>query len=220
VECARQGNWGLQVPTNGLNGLQVAELRHRLFGNFQLLQALISIRLRSVRDPESRRHLNWLTDVMAALALINRRLSATGVSDFGGYLIESVGFWRRVCAGREIGFALDAAAVPLPEAIASSLALIVHELMANAVEHAFPENRSGRIDITLSEAYGVLELTVRDNGVGRTLDVREGAEGIGLVRGLVEHLGGTFEETHDNGVTVTVRVPLVAAAARPPRKKH
>lgn len=203
----------------GLNGLELEELRHRLVGNFQLLQALISIRLRSVDDPESRRHLAWLTDVVAALALINRRLSTTGVSDFGAYLIESVGFWRRVCDGRDIGFVLNAQTLSLPEKTASSLALIVHELVANVVEHAFPHGGGGRITLTLSESNGVLELVVADNGVGRAVEALDGREGLSLVRGLTEHLGGEIEFSLRGGVGVTVRVPMDPSATPKPNPK-
>jgi len=190
------------------NGLELAELRHRLLNNFQLLQALIGIRLRSVEDPESRRHLAWLTDVIAALALLNRRLGS-GTSDFGAYLNEAAGFWERIAAGREIAFQLDSSAVTVPERMSSSLALIVHELVANAVEHAFPDNRPGRIAITLRNAYGVLELVVRDDGHGGAREKDE-TEGLALVRGLAEYLGGTLQLETDGGLVATVRVPLDA----------
>ena len=205
---------------NGLNGLELAELRHRLFGNFQLLQALIAIRLRGVKDPESRRHLNWLTDVVAALALINRRLAASDSSDFSAYLIETISFWRRVCAGREIGFVFEASPVILPDRFASSLALIAHELIANAVEHAFPDARPGRSSVTLVEKNSVLELAVADNGAGRSLDTREDSEGLGLVQGLTEHLGGTFESAVADGVTITVRVPLGGSRLKARPRAH
>ncbi|HYF23398.1 MAG TPA: sensor histidine kinase [Caulobacteraceae bacterium] len=197
------------------NGLELAELRHRLLNNFQLLQALIGIRLRSVEDPESRRHLTWLTDVIAALALLNRRLGS-GTSDFGAYLREAAGFWERIAAGREIAFQLDAAAVTVPERMSSSLALIVHELVANAVEHAFPDNKPGGIAITLRDAYGVLELTVRDDGQGGAR-LKDETEGLALVRGLADYLGGTLQLENDAGLIATVRVPLDAPKAA---RKH
>lgn len=204
----------------GLNGLELAELRHRLFGNFQLLQALIAIRLRGVKDPESRRHLNWLTDVVAALALINRRLTATENADFSAYLIETISFWRRVCAGREIGFVFEASPVVLPDRFASSLALVTHELIANAVEHAFPENTPGRISVTLAEHYGVLELIVADNGAGKSVGPREESEGLTLVQGLTEHMGGTFETAVSRGVTITIRVPLNGSRGKAKPRAH
>ena len=199
------------------SGLHLAELRRRILGNFELLQALVSIRLRGVEDPESRRHLNWLSDVVAALTLINRRLAASGMSDVGGYLIESVGFWRRVCEGREISFALDSSLIEIPEELASVLALVLHELVAEAVANAFPDGRRGRIAISLSATYGVLELIVSDDGVAG--DRAEATEGLALARGLAEHLGGAFERRRENGVTTVVRAPIdpTAAVARPER---
>lgn len=202
----------------GTNGLHLAELRRRLLGNFDLLQALISIRLRGVEDPESRRHLNWLSDVVAALTLINRRLAATGMSDFGAYLIESVGFWRRVCEGREIGFTLDSTTVELPEELGSVLAMIVHELVADSVAHAFPDGRRGRISMSLAVTYGVLELVVADDGVSDRR--QETAEGLVLARGLAEHLGGTFERRRGEGVTTVVRAPIGAASAPADGQPH
>lgn len=204
-----------------LNGLQTAELRHRLFSNLQLLQALLAIRLRSVRDPESQRHLQWLTDVVTALALINRRLDDRGLSDFGGYLIESVGFWRRVCAGRDIGFSLEADPVALPERLASSLALIVHELIANSVEHAFTDGRPGRVALSLSARDGWLTLVVADDGRGSELGLDQPeAQGMELVRGLAEHLGGEYRTLTDNGFEVTVRVPLEGDVRRRRKPGH
>jgi two-component sensor histidine kinase len=204
----------------GPMSLELDELRHRLLGNFQLLQALISIRLRDVDDPESRRHLNWLNDVVASLALLNRRLAATGLADFPAYLIECVGFWRRVCTGREIGFSLEATQVATSETLSSSLALIVHELIANAVEHAFPDGRGGRIAVTLSTDKGFLTLSVSDNGSARVVQDVEGAQGLKLARGLAEHLGGSFELRADRGMTVTVRVPLNDKTPDAGRRAH
>ena len=43
-------------------GEGIVELQRRLLGGYQLLQTLVGIRLRSVTDPQSVRHLNWLSD--------------------------------------------------------------------------------------------------------------------------------------------------------------
>ena len=52
---------------------RIVELQRRLLGGYQLLQTLVGIRLRAVEDPESVRHLTWLSDVTAAMQLISRR---------------------------------------------------------------------------------------------------------------------------------------------------
>src|ERR1700761_2162212 len=138
-------------PSAQIESLLISELRHRLANSFQLLQAVIRIRLRSAADPESRRHLSWLLDVVTALGMLQQRISLSGPTDFGAYLIEAASYWRRVCDGRPIGIALDVNAVLVSETQASTLALIAHELISNAIEHAFPHGRAGSISLSFSE---------------------------------------------------------------------
>ncbi len=187
---------------------RIAELERRVLGGYQLLQALVGIRLRSVQDPESRRHLTWLSDVVAAMGLINRRIIESGSVDFGGYLEDAAGFWRRNCANRGVRIELRAASADLPESHAVPMAIIVHELMSNAVRHAFPEGHRGSIALAWSRAVDGVSLVVRDSGVG-SADLIKG-DGLALVEGLVAHLGGAMviETAADAGVGVRVRLPI------------
>src|ERR1700744_1489095 len=98
-----------------IKSLLISELRHRLANSFQLLQAVIRIRLRSAADPESRRHLSWLLDVVTALGMLQQRIGLTGPTDFGAYLIEAASYWRRVCEDRSISLILNVAAVQVSE---------------------------------------------------------------------------------------------------------
>ncbi|WGM31006.1 sensor histidine kinase [Brevundimonas sp. NIBR11] len=188
--------------------VRIAELERRLLGGYQLLQALVGIRLRSVQDPESRRHLTWLSDVVAAMGLINRRIVESGSVDFAAYLDDAAGFWRRNCEGRGVRIDLRAASAALPETHAVPLAIIVHELMSNAVRHAFPDDRRGSIAIAYSRASDGVSLVVRDSGVGSD-DLVKG-DGLALVEGLVAHLGGAMvvEAATGNGVGIRVHLPI------------
>jgi two-component sensor histidine kinase len=187
---------------------RIAELERRVSGGYQLLQALVGIRLRSVQDPESRRHLTWLSDVVAAMGLINRRVVDSGSVDFASYLDDAVGFWRRNVEGRGVRIDLRATPAALPETHAVPLAIIVHELMSNAVRHAFPEDRRGAIAIAYSRASDGVSLVVRDSGVGAKAPIQ--GDGLALVEGLVAHLGGAMvvETAPDGGVGVRVRLPI------------
>ncbi|MGV3578396.1 sensor histidine kinase [Brevundimonas sp.] len=187
---------------------RIAELERRVLGGYQLLQALVGIRLRSVQDPESRRHLTWLSDVVAAMGLINRRIVESGSVDFAAYLEDAAGFWRRNCEGRGIRIDLRAGSGDLPESHAVPLAIIVHELMSNAVRHAFPDDRRGSIAIACSRASDGISLVVRDSGIGSD-DLIKG-DGLALVEGLVAHLGGALviETAADAGVGIRVRLPI------------
>lgn len=193
---------------------RIVELQRRLLGGYQLLQTLVGIRLRSVRDPESRRHLTWLSDVTAAMELLSRRMTADGPLDFAGYLDDVAAFWTRVCESRPVKLDVRGQTTLLPDSHLMPLAIITHELIANACRHAFPDGRRGSVAVAFSRAVGGVSLVVRDSGIGA--DVLEEGEGLALVRGLVEHLGGsmTVETAAGRGVGVRIRLPLEASVSQ------
>ncbi len=190
--------------------IRIADLERRLSGSYQMLQALVGIRLRSVSDPESRRHLTWLSDVVAAVGLVHRRMAAGGPMDFAGYLDDAAAFWRRACEERPIRIDVRSSQTPLPETHAVPLAIILHELMSNAVRHAFPHEERGSIAVAYSRASEGVSLVIRDSGVG-AMEIRKG-DGLALVEGLVAHLGGAvvIETAPGAGVGVRIRLPIRA----------
>jgi len=189
--------------------LLIAELRHRLANTFQLLQAIIHIRLRRVDDPESQRHLAWLLDVVTALGMLQQRVGVAGPTDFGAYLGEAASYWRRVCESASIRITLDVDPIQVGETEAATLALIAHELISNAIEHAFPGEQAGTILVRFKRGPdGGRELIVKDDGRGLPeVDRDDRGQGLGLVRGLAEHLGGRVKLENADGVTVRVQVP-------------
>ena len=192
-----------------VENLLLSELRHRLANSFQLLQAVIQIRLRSAADPESGRHLAWLLDVVTALGMLQQRVGLSGPTDFGAYLIEATSYWRRVCDGRPIEIVVEVEKVQVSEVQASTLALIAHELISNAIEHAFPHGRGGVIQVGFRRRPdGARELVVRDDGEGlRAKSGEEAGQGLELVRGLAAHLGGAVGLEGGGGLCVRVVCP-------------
>jgi two-component sensor histidine kinase len=191
---------------------RLVELQRRLLGGYQLLQTLVGIRLRAVRDPQSARHLTWLSDVTAAIELISRRVTADGPLDFAAYLDDVAAFWTRACEGRPVRLEFRGQTAILPDSHVLPLAIITHELISNAVRHAFPDQQRGTVAVAFSRAVGGVSLVIRDSGVGAASI--EPGEGLALVQGLVDHLGGsmTIETAPGQGVGVRVRLPLEAFA--------
>ena len=77
---------------------------------------------------------------------------------------------------------------------------------------AFPDGRRGSIAVAFSRATDGLSLVVRDSGIGA--ETLEPGEGLSMVQGLVEHLGGTMsiETALEAGVGVRLRLPLDGAS--------
>ncbi|MCW2239152.1 histidine kinase dimerization/phosphoacceptor domain -containing protein [Azospirillum canadense] len=90
---------------------------------------------------------------------------------------------------------------------AIALGLIVNELVTNAMKHAFPPNRAGRIEVAARRSQAErVTLRVRDDGMGMSTG-RDGALGYGIIRSLVEKISGEMEIGCDGGVAVTITFP-------------
>ena len=94
---------------------------------------------------------------------------------------------------------------------ATSLALIINELIQNAVTHAFPHQREGDVKITLEQKEKEVWLEVKDNGVGIPSSFQIGKDGnLGwrIIYTLVqEELGGKVWITSSVGTEVSITFP-------------
>jgi two-component sensor histidine kinase len=105
----------------------------------------------------------------------------------------------------------------LPSDSATALAMVLTEVLQNAVEHGYPADgdASGVIVVSARRLVGRLHVTIEDNGRGLPEDFdadRSTHLGLSIVRTLVEsELGGVMEigEAHGQaGARVSMDVPL------------
>jgi len=96
----------------------------------------------------------------------------------------------------------------LSNEISMPLALIVNELLTNAVKHGLKGRKHGTIRVNLAEKGDRLELLVQDEGEGFELrPCARRSSGLGLVTGLARQIGGTFEVERGNGARCLVNFP-------------
>jgi len=107
---------------------------------------------------------------------------------------------------------------------ATALVLVLTELVQNAIEHAFPDEAAGTVQVAAERQGRVLTVAVIDDGIGlppEFLATNADRLGLQIVHTLVSaELGGTVEFRHREagGTTVTVSVPLAARPARQLRR--
>ena len=131
-----------------------------------------------------------------------------------------------VLSNHPVDFLVNGDLGNLPTDIATPLAIVIAEVMMNAVEHAFTEFTSqdvGMVTLTLRHEGGHAVAEVRDNGKGLgpkfTIEVPTSL-GLAIVRDLVRNqLRGTIEMTsaapeEGGGTLVKIRVPLSGVALR------
>jgi two-component sensor histidine kinase len=88
--------------------------------------------------------------------------------------------------------------------------LIINELVANALKHAFPADRAGRIWVRMGADERRFILRVGDDGVGipERIDFRESQTlGLQLVRTLTDQLEGTVSLDRVGGTDFTITFP-------------
>jgi two-component sensor histidine kinase len=96
----------------------------------------------------------------------------------------------------------------LPSRAATSLALVIHELLQNALEHAFVGRDSGAVTIRLGHGPKEYVVEVSDDGVGLPAP-RAANLGLDIVKTLVhDDLRGKLEFTSTRrGTQAVVRMP-------------
>jgi two-component sensor histidine kinase len=109
-----------------------------------------------------------------------------------------------------LALSLEKVSLPLDKAIPCGL--LINELVVNALKHAFPNGRSGTIEIVMRrETDRKVSLTVKDDGVGAKQTEaeaeRHGSIGLSLVKNLTDQLGGVCEIDGVAGMSVRVEFP-------------
>jgi len=109
---------------------------------------------------------------------------------------------------RKVNVIVQGEPVLLPSKQATALALVMTELVNNALEHAFGE-KGGTLLVSLEEMAEEVRVSVRDNGKGLAsgFDMETDSNlGLQIVRTLVtKDLSGTLELHSNGGTTATVR---------------
>jgi two-component sensor histidine kinase len=197
----------------------IREIHHRVKNNLQTIAALLRLQGRRLRSPEARAALAESERRIRSIAIVHETLSRE-MGDIVAFN-EIVRPLARLVEesfsspDHRIRFRVDGDAGELPGDVATPLAVVLNELMQNAVDHAFPEGvADARVDVSLARYDGEVEIEVRDNGVGLpeqfTLDSSRGL-GLSIVQALVTtELHGSIAMQNDDGTSVRVRVPVAA----------
>jgi len=188
------------------------EMAHGVANNFASLSGLISMKSASISDSKAKSILDEAIEQIEVMACVHRLLR-TGNQEVS---LDSEAFFHELCGdlkasmarGRPISIECNVNSRPLFMDQAVPLGLIVNELVTNAIKHAFPDSRAGRIRVGLEARKDQLHLSVQDDGTGFDDHCKVG-EGQDLVRGLSRQLGGDLRvESTNSGSTFLLTIPL------------
>jgi PAS domain S-box-containing protein len=185
----------------------MSELHHRVKNNMQMLQSLLGAAEREAPNREARQVLGDAMRRVGAMSAAQQSMySASPVHFEVRAFLESLCSNANQAFGRLTDITIEGASGVLSNDAAVPLALIVNELITNAVQHGRGEGARVSIKISLLKEGKDWILSVTDDGPGfEPLETGRRASGLGLVRGLARQLGGTLEVTRMQGAHCVVR---------------
>ena len=194
----------------------IREIHHRVKNNLQTVAALLRLQARRVGSPQARAALEESVRRVASIALVHETLSQglEGTVPFDEVADRVLAMCSEVAAPEaEVVVRRRGSFGELPAEVATALAMVLTELVQNAVEHGYPAPAGGEIEVRADREAAGLLVEVRDDGAGLPagfdLDAST-ALGLRIVRTLVEgELRGTLalRPREGGGTLARLRVP-------------
>ena len=188
------------------------ELDHRVKNNLTIIGSLVRLQARGLKDAGSKRILGDMLARVDALAAVHRRLfQSDDVTkfDLGGFTL-SLATEVLTGAGRgDIVLETDIEPVAICAGDAAAVGLIINELITNTVKHAFANDRSGVLKLTVRSTAEQTIITLQDDGPGfDPVSQPAGSLGRPLIERLSRQIGATTRwNPGPVGTRVAVELP-------------
>jgi two-component system, sensor histidine kinase PdtaS len=201
----------------------IREIHHRVKNNLQTVAALLRLQARRLQAPEARAALHEAVRRVGSIAIVHETLSHAPeeIVDFDD-IADRVAMMAGEVSSPEVRVTpkITGQFGMLPATVATPLALVLTELLQNALQHGFgpahrtPGGDAGIIEVVAQRAPELLTVTVTDSGAGLPpgFDLENTSSlGLQIVRTLVEgELGGriSLRPRSGGGTTAVVDLPV------------
>lgn len=185
------------------NNTLIQEVHHRVKNNLQVVASLLSFQENQLADlPQAAEKFRVTRGRVGAIASLHEFLYRSSYPDeiplpalVHDILTQSIAVFG-LEPGR-IQFNTECQETVIDKSQIGPVVLIINELITNAIKHAFPEQRPGRVDITAGKdkTTGSFVIMIADDGIGmpHILSRETDSLGVTLVQRLADQLMGTIE---------------------------
>jgi two-component sensor histidine kinase len=211
----KQREEGLRAALREKN-LLLGEIHHRVKNNLQIIHSLLDLQAIGSTDPHVHNVLQEGKNRIRSMSLIHQTLyqsqdfANVDLTQFLDSLVPEL-LAAYMTAPDLLKVDIKADLVKLPIDIAIPCGLIINELVSNALKHAFPDGRAGKLWIELSkEETGMISLRVSNDGVPLPAEINFEelpTLGIRLVGLLADQLHGTFTMQRETPTSFTITFP-------------
>lgn len=180
------------------NKMLLREIHHRVKNNLQSVMSLVRLQMRGSEGIEA---LNSRIQSMIAVHEQIYKHDAYSQIDAAD-LIRAVVCSAVSAHDAKLRVEFDLQSQPVASDKATALALLVNEVVTNAIKYAYPSGGEGSLSVTLTaqDEFEKSRLSIRDEGVGFDVSAVSHGTGTRLVDGSVRQLDGSYE-FHSNAGT-------------------
>jgi len=195
------------------NAVLLREVHHRVKNNLQIINSMIHLSIDQEKLSSSRIMIN-LTSRIGAISFVHDFLYDNPSDEanisvpqyFHTLVMNSINLHNPhginvIEKVENISFSLDKII---------SCGLILNEVMNNALEHAFPQEKGGTIIVTLRNKGIETLMQIEDNGIGFEAESLGESLGYSLIESLVQKVNGSYNILSEPGKTtfnLTFRAP-------------
>jgi two-component system, sensor histidine kinase PdtaS len=190
----------------------LTELHHRVKNNLHVVLSLINSQAYYASD-DALAALKQSQHRIYTISLLYQKYYLTsGQTDIemSNYLQDLITYLKDNFSTNHIIVEFHLQEVSLELSKAVSIGLIVNEVVTNALKHAFPDCRKGRIRIDLEKKDTFNKLIIADNGTGMSspsFEQKTTTLGMNLILGLVEEVEGQLEVSGEKGTVFILTFP-------------
>jgi len=200
------------LQKNKENITLVKEVHHRVKNNLQIIISLLRMQRSQIESTEARRHFSVSINRILTMSMIHQKLyqekepSKINIHDYLKDLTSELMILSEEQVSVRVNLEAREEFADLKTIV--PLGLLINELFANSMKHAFGDKKEGEIHIRLTrdEQNGVMLLEYADSGIWQQSDTEMGF-GLELIEILTEQMEGKYER---NESTYTFEIPLDA----------
>lgn len=189
--------------------VMLAEIHHRVKNNLAIVSGLLELEALENEDQQTRDFVRKSQTRIKSMAIVheklykNESLSDINLREYMEDLVETIHKnWVSDDTAIQFDLKIDPLEININQAI--PLSLIIHELVTNAIRHAFYSRKMGCIFIEIHELEDQIHCTISDNGdsMPDDYDVESSMRlGLSLVQILVQQLEGSVKFKTSGGLT-------------------
>lgn len=202
-----------------IKSVVIKEIHHRVKNNLQTIASLLRLQERRAKSEETSRVLQDCLSRVNSIAIVHEYLSQQDTDSIDVGKVAK-GIYQAIMSSMiDSEFVLQtefyADNVQLPSTKATSIALVLNELLQNTIKHAFAGRVSGKLVVSFKEDENAYVLSIKDDGIGLPNDfdlTKCRSLGLKIIKTLTESdLQGSFnlQKNNNGGTLALVKIPKV-----------